>query len=363
MNKLKILFSMPSQTHVEIAVDEIEGLRDHGYDCDQFPFAAKDSNGSQLSRIQMILKNAFNLVKVAYRFQPDVIYLNSRLEVLPTIRDFLTIVIFKASYHKKVRFFLKSHGSDLEVLESKNFLVSKITLPYLRKNISGWLFLSTEERNKVAKNGYLSPKRIFVTKNIVRTNQFKIDSGFRTRLNIPLDHKILLFSGRIIREKGIYEVIEAFSQIGEGYKTTLIVVGGGGELENIKGLASVLAAGDRVIFTGFIPEPEVVEFYANSDILVFPTYFPEGFSMALFNSVGAGLAIITTPTRAATDFLSDPENCIWVKSQDSGSVANALNTLLGSEKLMRTMKTNNIMKARLFSKEQVSSELSEIIEL
>jgi glycosyltransferase involved in cell wall biosynthesis len=360
-NLPKILFSMPTKHHVEIARDEMEGLQELGYTCHYFPYAAKDGYNSRLGRIWIILCNAFNLIKIAYRFKPDVIYLNSRVEALAGVRDFITILLVKTLYRNPVNFILKSHGSDLSVFENRNVLLSRLVFPYLKKNITYWLFLSIEEINVISRNGYLPKGKIFTTKNIVNITAFKPDATFKSILNIPQHHKILLFSGRIIKEKGVFEVVEAFSRIREEYNTTLIIVGDGSEYDAIKQVITDKHLSDGVILTGFIPEKEVVKYYSNSDILVFPTYFPEGFPMALFNSVAAGMAVVTTPTRAAVDFLSSPENCLWVEPQNSNSVYNAIKKLLDDQQLTERMRENNVRIAAHFSKQQVAVELSGII--
>lgn len=364
MNKPRILFSIPTRHHVEIALDELEGLQELGYSCEQFSYAAKEGVYSNVGRFVVIINNALAMVKTARKFKPDVIYFNSRLEKLAGIRDFVTIAICKILYRGQVKFVIKSHGSDIDVLSHRNGIWGKLVLPFLKKNVSAWLFLSTEEKRKVIETGYIVANHIYVTKNIVRTNQFKADNEFKSKLNIPPEHKVLLFVGRLIKEKGVYEVIKAFAQIADQHQeTTLIIVGWGSEYENLKSLARSFKISNRVMFTNFIPEHEVVNYYANCDILVFPTYFPEGFPMALFNSVAAGMAVITTPTRAATDYLTQPENCLWVEPQKFDSVGATINKLLQSHQLLNSMKQKNILKGKEFSKVQVSKELSEIFNL
>jgi len=363
MSKPRILFSVPTRHHVEIALDELTGLQKLGYSCEQFPYAAKEGVQSKIGRLKVIVQNALTLVKTARKFNPDVIYFNSRLEVLAGIRDLITIAICKICYRGKVSFVVKSHGSDIDVLGNKEGFFGKIVLPYLKKNIDGWLFLSTEERRKVIETGYLAADKVFVTKNVVRTHHFNTDAAFKSNMGIPPDHQLLLFVGRLINEKGIYEVVKAFAQVADQHpESTLLIVGWGHELEGLKAITKTLKLEHRVIFTGFIPEADVVQFYANCDILVFPTYFPEGFPMALFNSVAAGMAIITTPTRAATDYLQQPSNCLWVEPQDFNSVSMALHQLLQSPNLVNTMKQNNATKGVEFGCDRVAEELSKIIE-
>ena len=363
MARPRILISLPTKHHVEIALDEVTGLRELGYPCGSFNYAAKRGYDSKLGRLIVVFKNAFDLIKLAREFQPDIIYLNSRLEILAVIRDFLTVGLVKAFYRKKLYFVIKSHGSDIELLEDRRYLIKKIILPFLKKNISGWLFLSSEEKENINAIGYLDREKIFVTKNVVRVGQFEKDPGFKNRNNIPHYHKILLFVGRIITEKGIFEVIDAFAKVNLKYRSTLIIVGDGPQFEVVKKrIREKGLTADNVILTGFIPEKEVVAYYSNADILVFPTFFAEGFPMALFNAVGAGLAIVTTRIRAANDFLSEPENCFWVKPKNAGQVYTKLDELLQSEALMESMRINNIQTAKQFSGSRIAVELGEVFE-
>jgi glycosyltransferase involved in cell wall biosynthesis len=73
------------------------------------------------------------------------------------------------------------------------------------------------------------------------------------------------------------------------------------------------------------------------------------------------MPVITTPTRAAIDYLSEPENCIWVESKNSESVSKAIEKLLDSNNLRSEIKIRNLKKGAIFSKAYVAIELSETI--
>ncbi|MES2266929.1 MAG: glycosyltransferase family 4 protein [Bacteroidota bacterium] len=362
MQSKRVLISIPSKSHVEIALDELTGLEELGYICKPFDYTAKDGYNSVIKRLLVIYKNAYQLVKLAKSFNPDIIYFNSRLEKLAGIRDFLTISLVKALYRKKVLFVIKSHGSDLGVLQNNSGLFKNTILAFLKRNVAAWLFLSFEERSKLIELNFFDRQKLFVVKNIVRHLQFKRDENFRTGLGIPPDHKILLFTGRLIAEKGIIEVVEAFAILKNKYPLTLIVVGDGNAVSRLKEIIAQNDLINNIMLTGFIPEKAVIPYYANSDILVFPTYFPEGFPMALFNAVGAGLAVVTTKIRAAKDYLKEPDNCLWVNAKDTDGVVKAIERLLASEELANHMQEQNKGLSKLFSKEQVAAELSGIFD-
>jgi len=82
--------------------------------------------------------------------------------------------------------------------------------------------------------------------------------------------------------------------------------------------------------------------------------------MVLFNSLAAGLSIITTPCRAAKDYLNEPENCLWVEPRSTESIISQVTKLLSEKKIMESMTKNNKNKAQLFTKVVVANELSQI---
>jgi glycosyltransferase involved in cell wall biosynthesis len=357
----RILFGMMTISHAEITSDEMAGLKKLGFICEKFEYGSKRNYRSSAGRLYILILNAFKLLIKTYKFQPTHIYFNSRLEFIASARDFFTIFFLKMLYYKKVYFVIKSHGSDLEVLVSKKIFFNYIVFPFLKRNISAWLFLSNEELNWIISENLLDKNKLFLSKNIVRTEKFQIDEYFRVKNNIPDDYKILLFVGRIIKQKGIYDVIDAYPKIKLDHKVTLIIVGDGEELEPIKDKIKYLNIKDDVIVTGWVDEEQATYYTSNSDILIFPTYFPEGFPMALFNSVAAGLSIVTTPVRAAVDYLEDPINCLWVNPQSSEAIAKAVNKLLDNSNLMYQMRENNRKKAIYFTRDIVSKELSSVL--
>jgi glycosyltransferase involved in cell wall biosynthesis len=114
-----------------------------------------------------------------------------------------------------------------------------------------------------------------------------------------------------------------------------------------------------VRFFGYVTEEEAAKFYANSSMLVFPTYHYEGFPMVIFNAAAAGLPIITTRIRAAADYLSEPENCLWVEPRSPGQVADAIHTLVIGEDERKQISANNRLLAARFSAEIVTRKYLE----
>jgi glycosyltransferase involved in cell wall biosynthesis len=139
----------------------------------------------------------------------------------------------------------------------------------------------------------------------------------------------------------------------------LLCVGDGPARASAESEINRLGLSKQVRFFGYVTEAEAAEFYANSTMLVFPTYHYEGFPMVIFNAAAAGLPIITTRIRAAADYLSEPENCLWVKPRSPGHLAEAMLALLAKSDERKKMSANNKLLVERFSAEIVTREYLE----
>jgi glycosyltransferase involved in cell wall biosynthesis len=152
----------------------------------------------------------------------------------------------------------------------------------------------------------------------------------------------VLFVSRFIPAKGLIETIQACAILRDkGFNFALSCVGDG----EIRGVAEDLAASlglsDRVTFTGYIAEEKVSKFLCKSEALVIPTSHDEGFPNVLFKAVAAGLPIVTTKIRAAADYLSEPENCLFC-TKDPHDIALKLESLINDAELRTAMSKSNL---------------------
>jgi glycosyltransferase involved in cell wall biosynthesis len=139
--------------------------------------------------------------------------------------------------------------------------------------------------------------------------------------------------------------------------TALYVVGDGSALKDAQKLAHQLDISDRVFFTGRLPEKQAQRHYSTSDILVLPTYFPEGFPLAIIWSLAHGIPIITTRIRGTADLLKEPKNCLWVPPRNARILAQKISYLHNHPSLRSTMSKNNLKLAKTFDAKLVSHDL------
>jgi len=357
----KILFGVAPRDHILLAHDEIQGLKNIGYLCESTVYGRNDPAAKKLKKLLGVLFNALKIIKTLYRFSPDLLYLNSRFEPAASGRDFISIFLIKLLYLRRLKIVIKTHGSDISLINNNSFIFSKILVPFLIDKVDAWFFLSHEEKQLICS---LKPKlaeNIYVTANIIDPARSIQSKEFQKQFKLDSDKFKFIFVGRIIREKGVFSFLKSIPLLDFKDKCQFIFVGDGTDLNELKNLCIELNLSNLVHFLGHIPDNVCDHFYSNTDALVFPTYFDEGFPMALFKSVSAGLPVITTPIRAAKDYLVEPDNVLWVEGKSEQSVAKAMTTLFHNPELRKSMSANNRETGRQFSGPKVCEEMNRVL--
>jgi len=111
----------------------------------------------------------------------------------------------------------------------------------------------------------------------------------RNELKLNKDDFIVLFLGRLIREKGVREFIRSASLVNPKIKFVIV---GNGPLEDIARKASLEQK--NVIFSGKIPHEETPKYYNSADIFLIPTQNEEGFARVTLEALSCGTPIIAT---------------------------------------------------------------------
>ena len=142
----------------------------------------------------------------------------------------------------------------------------------------------------------------------------------------------------------------------KGYALCLVFCGDGPLRKEAETEVEQLGMNDHVRFVGQIPEFRMREYYANATMLAFPTYHQEGFPMVVFQSVAAGIPVITTRIRAAADYLSEPENCLWVWPRNPEQLAGKMIHLIQNPDLCARVGHCNRKLARQFTSSIVAEE-------
>ena len=156
---------------------------------------------------------------------------------------------------------------------------------------------------------------------------------------INLKGKVLLTVARLTPWKGVDTLIEIMPDlIGSYGEISLIVVGSGPELKNLKKIARKLKIEKNIVFTGKANRQEINDYMSIADIFLLNTNY-EGMSHVLLEAMKAGVAIITTPAGGNPETIKDNQTGLLVRYGDKREWIKAIEKILDNpdlaEKLIR----------------------------
>ena len=157
----------------------------------------------------------------------------------------------------------------------------------------------------------------------------------RTKFGIPQDSFVFLFVGRIVRDKGIVELLEAFKNLTESYSQkndtsspiSLLLVGNEEEYldplpPSTQQLINTLPNVYRLPF-----QTDVRPFYATAQALVFPSY-REGFPNVVLEAGAFALPSIVTDINGSREIITNKDNGLIIPPQNTEALTQAMQTLL-----------------------------------
>ena len=181
----------------------------------------------------------------------------------------------------------------------------------------------------------------------VDINKYDIGNSFKIHDDhgIPRSSKIVLFVGQMSKahaHKGIDDLIKSFKRILDDAKEAyLVLVGKGNMILEYKKMCQSYGILDNVIFTGFVDEIELIEYYKNSDIIILPsTTVQEGFGMVLIEGNACGKPVIGTRVGGIQYVIKDGETGLLVPPKNPEALAGAIIKILNDKDLAKKMGEN-----------------------
>lgn len=243
------------------------------------------------------------------------------------------------------------HGGRSDLLLAPGQRAFKAASAAVFRLTDGVLVLSSEEAREYLQFWPRGCFRVVANPFVPPTGQ---DVGDLTNGSRPAPPS-LLFVGRVIKEKGIFELLEALAGILDRRDCRLLVAGDGPDAKQFSERVSQLALDQKVMLHGFLEGERLRDVYRSADVFVLPSY-REGFPTAITEALSVGLPIVTTKTRGMADHLSDGENALLVAPRDPNGLAAALERILSDDELRTRMSAANRVKFEEFAPESVAAD-------
>jgi glycosyltransferase involved in cell wall biosynthesis len=208
------------------------------------------------------------------------------------------------------------------------------------------LCVSHSLRNEAAAQRVCPVTKLKVLQNgsgngVDATNRFspdKLDDGVRAdaraRFGIPVDALVIGFVGRIVRDKGIVELSEAWRGLREDYPHAHLLMIGPFELQDPipQETEASLRWDARVHLVGL--EWDIVPLYAAMDVVALPTY-REGFPNVVLEAAAMRLPVVAARVAGCADAILDGQTGMLVSVRNADELRSALSRYLDDAELRR----------------------------
>lgn len=230
-------------------------------------------------------------------------------------------------------------------------------------------FKQTVKNAKIIVNSHkLREKYIKISPNIslVQTTTLTQKSFYIRENTCNLKPIKLLYTGRIDRAKGLFEIIYALKElVTNNIEIEFHLVGWeskGCEVTNqLKKIISSLFLEERVFFHGRKKVGEELnEFYRNADIYIIPSYH-EGFPRTIWEAMANSLPVIATNVGSIPYYLKNEESAILIEPRSSENIVKSIKQLLSDPSLRKSLIQNGLKLANNCTLDIQNMKLIEII--
>ena len=152
-------------------------------------------------------------------------------------------------------------------------------------------------------------------------------------MGIDESRNYMLFVGRVMREKGIFELAQSFNAIAIKYPDyDMIILGEAAETDDVKKCFESDQIMKRVHFKGIVSYDDVARYMQISDLLVFPSW-SEGLPNVVVEAMAAGLPVVATNVGGIPEILKNGVTGLSVPARDTARLTDAVFTMIEDDKL------------------------------
>lgn len=167
---------------------------------------------------------------------------------------------------------------------------------------------------------------------------------------------VLVNAGRLDPRKGLETAVRALAELPDEATLELLPSVDDPYREQLEQLARQLGVHDRVRFT-MVTRAELRERYAEADVCVFPTEWPEPFGLVPLEAMACGTPVVATGSGGSGEFLRHGENCLRFPIGDAAALAAAVRRLADEPELRNRLVTSGFSTATELSVDRLAEVL------
>jgi glycosyltransferase involved in cell wall biosynthesis len=214
----------------------------------------------------------------------------------------------------------------------------------------------------------IQEQRIFRAPNAVDNDMFVAGASRarsdadETRSRLGLPERYFLNVGRMVRAKGVFELLSAYAKLNVTLRSSvgLVFVGEGDARSELAEQAAQISPGN-VQFRGFVQKEQLADYYALADALVFSTH-SDPWGLVVNEAMACGLPVIASEVAGSVENLvRDGWNGFVIPSCDVEKLSVAMSRLGISEELRLQMGERGVQQIRAYSPEACAAGIARAV--
>ena len=249
--------------------------------------------------IVKITKLYKNVLKMLKEYKPDLIIIQTRFYLLSLIG-----AIF--SYKNKFKFITIEHGTahfsvNFPILDWIGHLYEHFITLILKRYCINFYGVSSASNQWLMHFKIKSKDIIYNAVNIddIEYNLQNPVMDYFNMLSLPNDAYIVAFIGRLLKQKGVMELIEAIKILNKTYKNLFLIIAGVGELQD----KIFNETNHNIRFLGQIDFKNVIAVLKQANIFCLPTIYPEGLPTSILEAAACKCFIISTTSGGTKELI------------------------------------------------------------
>lgn len=293
------------------------------------------NRGSQKDTVRdmfIFLKTSIKLICILIKEKPKIIHIHASSYLSFWEKSFFALI--SKSFRKKVLFHIHGGGFKDFYEQSKFKTIIRLSFRLFDKVI----VLSENWKVYISKNIVDDGDKIAIIPNCVSFNNTIINNTYKK------NELTIIFVGRLEKNKGIYDLLEAIPFVVNKYNFAKFIFVGPCDKNNnfkINSFIQKNGIGKNVIIKGELSKNDVFDELINSSIFILPSHI-EAFPISILEAMSVGLPIIATNVGDIPEIIEPNKNGFLINKADKDDIIEKIMCLIDNEKLRKEMSKNNL---------------------
>jgi len=223
--------------------------------------------------------------------------------------------------------------------------------------------ISTALADFVTRTEGVSAEKVTVIRYGLEPRTFPPDASTqaRSRLGVPQEGPVIGFFGRLIAQKGVDVLLEAFARLRPEHPDTRLIIVGAGDLRaDLETQAAAQGLGGCVTFAGWVDDAPAL--MPGCDVIAMPSRW-EGFGLVALEAMNARRSLVASRVSALPEIVVDGETGMLVPPDDPERLAEAIGGLLAEPDQAKAMgEAGHVRLVHDFGVERMVDQTLEVYE-